>query len=333
VTVIELLAQLNEKNVRLSVKGDDLVVRGKEEVLETPALLELLRINKEALVEHIKAGKYVDPDGIVQVPPNRIPPGCEAITPEMLPLAQLTQPEIDSIVDSVPGGAPNIQDIYSLSPLQEGMLFHHLLGTEGDIYLTRYLLAFATRDLLDRVLQVLQTEIDRHDILRTAVLWEGLSEPVQVVWRKALLAVDEVSLDPTIGDVAEELYARFDPQRYRLDVRQAPLMRVYIAEDAPRNRWLMHCLFHHLSIDHLAFDVLLEEIQAHLLGRAKRLPAPLPYRNFVAQARLGISREENERFFRKMLADVDETTAPYGLTDVYGDGSSVREALREVDAS
>ena len=64
--------------------------------------------------------------------------------------------------------------------------------------------------------------IDRHDILRTAVLWEGLPEPVQVVWRKAPLQVEEVELDPAAGDVAEQLYARFDPRRFRIDVRQAP---------------------------------------------------------------------------------------------------------------
>ena len=331
-TVIELLAQLGEKNVRLSVKGDDLVVRGKEKILEAPALLELLRKNKKTLVEHIKAGKYVDPDGVLQVPPNRIPPDCKAITPEMLPLAQLTQAEIDGIVDRVPGGAPNIQDIYPLGPLQEGMLFHHLLGTEGDIYLTRYLLAFASRALLDKVLQVVQAVIDRHDILRTAFLWEGLSEPVQVVWRKALMAVEEVAFDPTAGDVAGELYARFDPRRYRLDISQAPLMRVYIAEDAPKNRWVMLHLFHHLSVDHVSFEIFLEEIQAHLLGLAEELPAPLPFRNFVAQARLGVSQEEHERFFREMLWDVDEPTAPYGLIDVHGDGPDIREARREVDA-
>ena len=75
------------------------------------------------------------------------------------------------------------------------------------------------------------------------------------------------------------------------------------------------------------------EIEAHLLGQAGQLPAPLPFRNFVAQARLGVSRAEHTAFFQQMLGDVDEPTAPFGLTDVYGDGSDIAEARRLVDAS
>src|SRR5213078_2357105 len=170
----------------------------------TPTLAEL------AAAVHADAG-------IVNVPPNRIPPACDTITPEMLPLVQLTPDDIARIVGAVPGGAANIQDIYPLTPLQEGILFHHLMASEGDPYLLERLLSFDSRAQLEAYLQALRAVIDRHDILRTAVQWEGLPEPVQVVWRHASLGVEEVTLD-SIGDVAQQLHARFGRRHYRLDV-------------------------------------------------------------------------------------------------------------------
>ncbi|MDE9500405.1 hypothetical protein KKJ22_21980, partial [Xenorhabdus bovienii] len=81
----------------------------------------------------------------------------------------------------IPGGAANIQDIYPLAPLQEGMLFHHLLQTQGDSYLLHILLAFDNRERIDAFLTAFQQVIDRHDILRTAICWQGLAQPIQVV--------------------------------------------------------------------------------------------------------------------------------------------------------
>ena len=192
---------------------------------------------------------------------------------------------------------------------------------------------FDSRARLDAFVGALQAVIDRHDILRTAVVWEGLREPMQVVWRSAQLVVDETKLDPAAGDVLDQLSARFDPRHYRIDVQQAPLFRVAIARDVPSDRWSAVLMYHHLVSDHVALEVIFEEIEAHLLGRAAQLPRPMPFRNFVAQARLGISREEHEAFFRDMLSDVAEPTAPFGLIDVQGDGSGIAQARRLLAAS
>jgi amino acid adenylation domain-containing protein len=270
---------------------------------------------------------------VVEVPPNRIPPGCKTISPDMLPLVNLSREEIERVVMAVPGGAANVQDIYPLAPLQEGILFHHLLARDRDVdpYLLFDLTGFDSRARLESYLQALQAVIERHDILRTAVLWEGLPEPVQVVCRRARLIVEEVRLDAADGDICRQLRARFDTRHHLLQVSEAPLLRVFIAHDAANARWLMLQLFHHLAIDHATLKVMQQEIQALLLGQAGQLPAPLPFRNFVAQSRLGVSREEHEAFFRKMLGDVDEPTAPFGLIDVQGDGSGIKQARRPVD--
>ena len=262
----------------------------------------------------------------VEVPPNLIPAGCTAITPAMLPLAQLTQPEIDTIVAHVEGGVSNVQDIYPLAPLQEGVLFHHMASSEGDPYLQNVMLSIDSRVQLDNFLTALQAVIDRHEILRTGVLWEGLREPVQVVLRHAALIVEEVSLSAAEGDIDTQLATRFDPRHYRLDVRQAPMMRACIAEDAVNNRWLLQLLFHHLVDDVTSMRLLIQEIETHLRGEGQLLSAPIPFRNFVAQARLGISVEEHERYFRQQLGDVDEPTLPFGLVDVQGNGSDMIEA-------
>ena len=267
----------------------------------------------------------------VVVPPNLIPPGCDAITPEMLTLAKLSQSEIDRIVAGVPGGAANVQDVYPLAPLQEGILFHHLMATDGDPYLMPNLLSFDTRERLDGFLAALQRVIARHDILRTAVVWEGLPEPMQVVWRDAPLIVEEVLLDEAEGDVASQLRERFDPRKFRLDLRQAPMLRGFRAHDPAGERWLLSILSHHLALDHTTLEIVVEEARAHLLGEGGRLIAATPFRDFVAQARLGVSREEHEAFFGTMLGDVDEPTAPFGLLDARGDGSGVEEARVALD--
>ncbi|HEY6349972.1 MAG TPA: non-ribosomal peptide synthase/polyketide synthase [Candidatus Angelobacter sp.] len=270
---------------------------------------------------------------LAEAPPNLIPPDCDAITPEMLPLITLQSADIRRIVNRIPGGAANVQDIYPLTPLQEGIFFQYQMSGEGDAYLVFALFSFDCRDRLDRYLAAMQAVIQRHDILRTCVLWEGLPEPVQVVQRKVVLPVEEVELDSEKGDASAQLRARFDPQKFKIDIQKAPLLRIYVTYDRAHKRWLMAKLAHHLVDDNTSLRTMFEEIRMHLMGQADQLPVPLSYRNLVAHARLRNRREEHEAFFRQMLGNVSEPTEPFGILEAHGDGSDIEEARLKLSAS
>ncbi|MBN8751781.1 MAG: AMP-binding protein, partial [Variovorax sp.] len=251
----------------------------------------------------------------------------------MLTLVKLDDAQLARIEAAVPGGAVNIQDVYPLAPLQEGILFHHVLQSQGDAYITPCLLSFDSEARLLRFVESFNQVIARHDILRTAVHWEQLEEPVQVVQRRAELRLQWLHEIEGEGDgegagkcsVAERLDACVDPSRYRIDVRRAPMIRAVAAHDAEGERWLLQLPCHHLVMDHTTVELIIDEIALIQQDRHDELPVPMPFRRYVAQARLGVSRAEHDDFFRRMLADVEEPTAPFNVLDVQGDGTGVEE--------
>jgi amino acid adenylation domain-containing protein len=263
------------------------------------------------------------------VTPNLIPPECKAITPEMLPLVALSAKEIETIVQTVPGGAANVQDIYPLAPLQEGILFHHLLNAQGDAYVLPVLFAFQARMYLDAFLEALRKVIGRHDVLRSAVLWNALPRALQVVYRHADLPVEEIVLQS--DDPEAELKALMAPANLKMDLRRAPLLQVRIAADPASRKWYALLQVHHLTLDHVALEIVVSEIFACLRGEEHRLPAPIPYRGFVAQSLTQKSARHAEAFFRAKLGDVDEPTLPFGLSDTHA-ASCLDEASEVIDS-
>lgn len=288
-------------------------------VFESPTLAELASVLTGEAAEQY------------EVPPNLIPPGAAVIEPQMLPLVELEPAHIERIVQAVPGGASNVEDIYPLVPLQEGILFHHLLDEgNGDTYVLPTVLSVASHERLAELVAALQTVIDRHPVLRTAVLWEQLPRALQVVYRQAALPVDEVTFDPA-RSVPEQIAEWIRPQRQWLDIRQAPLLRLQIAPDPQSARWYVMLQLHHMTIDHVALEIVTSEVVAHMEGRAQPPAESVHYRNHVAQS-LAYAREHDaEAFFRGKLADIDEPTAPFGLLDVHGDGTQIEDAYEAVE--
>ncbi|WP_245722893.1 non-ribosomal peptide synthetase [Micromonospora matsumotoense] len=245
----------------------------------------------------------------------------------MLPLVDLTQEQIDRIAATVDGGAANIADIYPLAPLQEGILFHHLLAEGGDeAYIRPMVLELESRSRLDDFITALQKVIDRHDIYRTSIAWEGLTEPVQVVRRHAVLPVTDVVLPSGVDDLVAELITATG---MAMPLGRAPLLDLGVAQIPGRERWLALIRVHHMVEDHTGMDVALAELKTILTGDGNDLPPALPFRDFVAKTRYSAAEEQHERYFAALLGDVDEPTAPFGVTDVLGSGSGVARVVHE----
>lgn len=338
----EILAGIWQRLLRVERvgRGDNFFELGGHSLLIVQMLERLRRMGLSAEVRRVfesptladlAASLVQGAEAQFEVPPNRIPPGSEIITPEMLSLVELEEEHIERIVGAVPGGAANIQDIYPLAPLQEGILFHHLLDDQrGDTYVVPTVLSVSSRERLEELIDSIRKVMDRHDILRTAVLWEQLPRPVQVVYRHTELPVEEVSLDLD-RNVTEQLQEWVSPGRQRLDLRRAPLVRLRVAADPHGTQWYVLFQVHHIACDHVTTEIVISEVISHLEGRSQGLPRSAPYRDHVAQALAHARKHDAESFFRGKLADISEPTAPFGLSDVHGDGSQIDEAHEQLD--
>ncbi|PVZ42392.1 non-ribosomal peptide synthetase [Pseudomonas sp. CC120222-01a] len=268
---------------------------------------------------------------VAAVPANGVAPGCLHITPEMLRLTVLDQPTIEQIVTAVPGGAANVQEIYPLAPLQQGLLYHHVAEAQ-DPYQQQALIAFASHAHLQAFVDALQQVIERHDILRTSLAWEGLQQPQQVVWRQARLPVQRwAAAEP--GDLAVQLCKAFDPQQQPLDLRQAPMMAMVTAEDPAQGRWLGLLRFHHLVNDAVSLQVLLGELDAFMHLRSGQLPAPVPYRDYVALSSKAERQARHVSYFREQLAGIEPPAAIPGLGGVAVDESDLHSHSATLDAA
>lgn len=291
------------------------------DVFENPTIVTLAKTLRRDTAER------------AEVPPNLIYAGCDSITPKMLPLVALDQSQVNHVVNAIPGGAGNIQDIYPLSPLQEGMLFHHRLHEQsGDAYVLLLLFRFVSEERVNQLIHALQGVINRHDALRTLIMWERLPRPVQVVCRRAKLVADALTLDRGT-DVQIQLSELMKPGKNRLDLRRAPLMRLQIVNGNIAGDRYAILQIHHIVIDHASLNTILGEVGTFVEGRELELPEPAPFRNHIARA-LAYTREGvSESFFRAKLGDVNELTAPFRMTDVHGSGSDLNEFRETLEDS
>src|SRR5262249_50933160 len=99
----------------------------------------------------------------------------------------------------------NVEDIYPLSPLQQGILFHTLAAPTSGVYVVQRSWAIDGAIDAGALARAFQAVVDRHPILRTAFVWDRHGRPMQVVRERAALPFEAIDLR---GVPAEEQAAR-----------------------------------------------------------------------------------------------------------------------------
>lgn len=243
--------------------------------------------------------------------------------------------------------AENLEDVYELSPLQHGMLFHCLYAPNAGNYVEQ--LHFTVRGRLDpeATRRAWQTILERHPALRSSFHWEDVGKPVQAVHRHVELTVEE---DDWRRLSAEEQAARFttyllDERGRGFDLETPPLVRLttfQLSDDVFRLAWR----FSHLVLDGWSFGLVIQEFLALyrklVSGSTVELPPARPYRDYVAWWQRK-APDRVEGFWRSYLAGFSPPapldlggSAPAGDSDGITHGyeelflSGVAERLRAV---
>src|SRR5262249_3522253 len=140
-------------------------------------------------------------------------PGAGGVTPSDFPLAALDAPALDGLVASAGG---QIEDLYPLSPLQQGLLFHSLDAPGSGAYVIQVSVGFGADLDVAAFERSWQQVVDRHPILRTAFRWLGLDVPLQVVFARLPLLwehQDWRGLPPAVQAERLAEHLRADRQR------------------------------------------------------------------------------------------------------------------------
>jgi amino acid adenylation domain-containing protein len=181
----------------------------------------------------------------------------------------------------------NIQDIYPLSPLQQGILFHSLYDQNAGMHFMQ--MGFKLRGALNTSAfeRPWKMVVDRHTALRTAFVWEEVEEPLQVVYRKIDLPISHLDWNHlSSNDQDEHLQEYLHEDRSRgFSLSDPPLIRLAIINIA-ENRYQCILSCHHILIDGWALNQVLGEVLTSYLAMEANTPLQLPparpYSEYIA---------------------------------------------------
>ncbi|RMI30539.1 non-ribosomal peptide synthetase [Nocardia stercoris] len=260
-------------------------------------------------------------DAVAALAAHASRPGAGGLTPSDLDLVDVDQATIDRLAARYPA----LDDIWSLTPLQAGLLFHAQLAAGArDDYIVQLDMELGGRVDADRLRRAAQTLIGRHANLRTAFVGAGAGGPVQVVQSRVEVPFTRIDLTEST-DTAAAFAQLMDADRH-FDLSAAPLLRLTLIDTAPQ-RYRLLLSMHHILIDGWSTPLLVRELLILYAGDSdpKALPPVRPYRDYLVWLKAQ-DQGAAETAWARALEGVTEPTLLAGV----GSARRHTDAAREV---
>lgn len=226
----------------------------------------------------------------------------------------------------------NIEDIYELSPLQQGILFHALYAEGTGAYIDQFCYNLSGELKEEFFRKAWQEIINRHPVFRTSFQWKGISKPVQIVNKSAELIWRSLDWSWMNNDQQKEEFKKFLAED-RADVfsfEKAPLMRctlIKTGKDFHKFIWT----FQHILVDGWSYPIIQKEVfavyESLISGKEIDLTKPLPYKQFILWL-AAQNKSAAERYWKSELKGFDSPTILNNYDPVKPSGN---EDIAEMD--
>ncbi|WP_278314498.1 non-ribosomal peptide synthase/polyketide synthase [Lolliginicoccus levis] len=232
-------------------------------------------------------------------------PGAGGLTPSDVAMVDIDQATIDGIERHY----PSLEDIWPLSPLQAGMLFHAVLAEDSvDAYMVQLVLhARGTVDV-ERLERAANAVIARHANLRAAFITTSDGDSLQLILGESSISIR--TLD--VSDAADPAAAVSDflarDREHRFDMARAPLVRITVLAIAPGEHRIV-LTNHHILMDGWSTPLYLRDLIMvyAAAGDASALPSARSYKDYLQWVRRQ-DATESLAAWRGALAGLDEPT-------------------------